>query len=122
MSPQRDPLSGEQSDCTPETGKTLSGKQRRFLRALAHDLRPVLQFGRSGWTPGLEKELDCVLDTHELVKVRVGRECPVELEEASRIIEEATRSHVVQVLGRILVVYRARAKDPTIRLPRRDEA
>lgn len=96
----------------------LTGKQRRFLRALAHELEPVVQIGQAGVTPGVLAEIGRALETHELVKIRVGKESPVGPDEAVEPIETETRSQVAQVIGRTLVVYRRRKKDPKIVLPK----
>ena len=95
----------------------LTGKQRRHLRGLAHHEKALVQIGRGGLTDGVMTELDQALETHELVKVRLGQDCPVDAAEAMPAIERATASHVAQHIGRTLVVYRQRAKDPKIELP-----
>lgn len=95
-----------------------TGKQRRYLRALAHELKPVVQIGHAGVTPGVLREIDSALLTHELIKIRVGTEAPLEPEDAAEPVEAGTRSAVVQVIGRTLVVYRRRKKDPKIVLPK----
>ena len=94
----------------------LSGKQRRQLRALAHPLEPVVRIGHGGLSPGVLAEIDGALETHELIKVKVASESPVEPKEAAPAIERSTRSQVAQIIGRILVVYRRRPKDSKIRL------
>ncbi|HTL98638.1 MAG TPA: ribosome assembly RNA-binding protein YhbY [Holophagaceae bacterium] len=50
----------------------LTPKQRQFLKAKAHSLKPVLQVGKAGVTPALIEELDRVVATHELVKVKLN--------------------------------------------------
>lgn len=95
----------------------LDGKQRRYLRALGHALSPVLQIGRGGVTPALVRELERALFHHELVKVRVGREAPAELRATAAEVAAATCSELAQVLGRTLLLYRRRAKEPAIQLP-----
>lgn len=94
----------------------LTGKQRRQLRALAHPLEPVVRVGHGGLSPGVLAEIDGALEAHELIKVKVASESPVEPREAAPAIESSTGSEVAQVIGRILVVYRRRQKDPKIRL------
>lgn len=98
--------------------RTLTGKQRRFLRALAHHLEPVVQIGTNGVTPGVIAEIDRALRTHELIKVRVSADSPLEAREAVEPIEAGTRSSAAQVIGRMLVLYRPRKKDPKIVLPK----
>ena len=52
----------------------LSNAQKRYLRGLAHALKPVLLVGAKGVTPSLLAELGDVLEQHELVKVKVAAE------------------------------------------------
>ena len=49
----------------------LAASQKRYLRTLAHPLKPVLQVGAKGVSPSLLSELDGALEHHELIKVRV---------------------------------------------------
>jgi RNA-binding protein len=94
----------------------LTGKQRRFLRALAHALDPLVRIGRSGLTDAVRAKLDEVLEIHELIKVKLGRECPLDVESAPLEVERATGAAVAQVIGRTLVVYRPRTEQPRIDL------
>ncbi|MCC6215387.1 MAG: ribosome assembly RNA-binding protein YhbY [Polyangiaceae bacterium] len=95
----------------------LDGKQRRFLRALGHPLAPVLQIGRGGATPAVVREVERAVAHHELIKVRVGREAPGELDEIGAALAGALGAELAQVLGRTLLLYRRRARDPVIQLP-----
>jgi RNA-binding protein len=95
----------------------LSGNQRRFLRALAHPLDPVLQIGHQGTTPAVLAQLDEALVAHELVKVRLGRECPDSVADAASAMEAGSGAAVVQTIGRTVVVYRPHPKRPTLVLP-----
>lgn len=101
---------------------TLTGKQRRHLRALGHDQKPVVQIGHAGLTPPVITAIDQALENHELVKIKVASEAPESAEELSPALEKATRSSVAQVIGRTLLVYRARKKDPRIVLPKAAKA
>jgi RNA-binding protein len=96
---------------------SLTGKQRRHLRALAHELKPVVHLGHAGLTDSVLAALDSALESHELVKVKLLSECPETPEEVAPRIEAGTRSAVAQVIGRTLVVYRRRKDKPVIRLP-----
>jgi RNA-binding protein len=99
---------------------SLTGKQRRHLRALAHDLKAVVQVGHSGLTPGVLAALENALETHELVKVKILTECPEDPRDMVEPLEKATRSSVAQVIGRTLIVYRRRKDKPIIQLPKAD--
>jgi RNA-binding protein len=95
----------------------LTGKQRRFLRARGHHLDPVVQVGKDGLTEGLIAALDVALNSHELVKVKLGESAGADRRSMGAAIAEAAGGELVQVLGRTVLVYRRRAKDPEIVLP-----
>lgn len=103
---------------TPQNSSHLTGKQRSYLRALAHSLKPIVQIGHGGLTDAVLRAIDGALQTHELIKVRVTGNEELSLSELSREIEKSTRSTVAQRIGKTLVVYRARKKDPAIILPK----
>lgn len=96
---------------------TLTGKQKRHLRALGHELHAVVQLGKEGSTPAVVLAADVQLEAHELIKVRLGRYAPDGCREAAELLAEATRSEVAQVLGKTFLLYRARSENPGIRLP-----
>ncbi len=95
----------------------LTGKQRRFLRGLGHDLDAVVQIGKGGITSTVLAALDEALLAHELVKVKLGRECPVERAEAAEDLASGTRSRVAQILGKTILLYRRHPNKPKIKLP-----
>jgi RNA-binding protein len=95
----------------------LNGKQRRFLRALGHHLEPVVLVGKEGISEGLVGALDVALDTHELIKVKLGESAGSDRRALGAAVAEAAGGELVQVLGRVVLVYRRRKKDPTIELP-----
>jgi RNA-binding protein len=96
----------------------LSGKQRRHLRALAHDLKPVVQVGKDGIDDGLIAAVDKALVDHELIKVKVGESAGLDRHDAAEDIAQKTKSEVAQVLGNIVILYRAHPDEPQIVLPR----
>lgn len=51
-------------------GSGLNGKQRKYLRGLAHGLEPRVHLGKHGLTDALLRNLDEVLEHHELVKLK----------------------------------------------------
>ena len=95
---------------------SLTNSQRRYLRGLAHDLKPVIQLGGKGVTPALLAEFQASLAHHELIKVKIG-EAPEGAAEVAPRLAEATGAEVAQVIGKTIVLYRRRKKDPEIRLP-----
>jgi RNA-binding protein len=96
----------------------LTGKQRSYLRALAHPLKPVVQIGHGGLTDAVLAAIDGALQTHELIKVRVTGTDEASASDLALEVEKRTRSSVAQVIGKTLIVYRGRKKDPVIVLPK----
>lgn len=96
----------------------LTGKQRRHLRALAHDMKPLVQVGKGGIDGGLIGAVDQALSDHELVKVKVGESAGLDRHEAAENLATATKSEVAQVLGNIVLLYRPDPEDPQIKLPK----
>jgi RNA-binding protein len=94
----------------------LTGKQKRHLRGLGHGLKPVVLIGKKEVDTGLIQETDAALAYHELIKVKVLENCPIDRHEAAEVLSEATRSDVAQVLGKTFLLYRP-AEKPTIVLP-----
>ena len=95
----------------------LTGRQRRYLRALGHHLHPVIQVGHEGVTEALAREADRQLETHELIKVRVAESSPQDRHEAAELLAARTGAQVAQVLGRTALLYRERKEKPEIVLP-----
>lgn len=48
----------------------LSGRQRKFLRGLAHSFQPVVHLGKGGLSEGVLAQIDRALADHELIKLR----------------------------------------------------
>lgn len=95
----------------------LTGKQKRALRALGHDMRPLVQVGRHGLSPGVLRQVEDCLLAHELVKVKVLEGAPRERRELARALAGATGAAVAQVLGRTVLLYRPHPEHPQIVLP-----
>ncbi|MGI5828977.1 MAG: YhbY family RNA-binding protein [Bradymonadia bacterium] len=97
-------------DLSPE----FTGAQRRQLRALAHDYKPVVLVGHGGVSPSLIDALAQALYDHELVKVKVLNNFEGEIEDVAQDLAIGTNSALVQKLGRILLFYRQNPDDPKI--------
>jgi RNA-binding protein len=100
----------------------LTGKQRRHLRALGHELKPIVQVGKGGIDDGLVAALDQALADHELVKVKIGEGAGLDRQDAADELAQKTGSEVAQVLGYTVLLYRADPEDPKIKLPRAKQA
>jgi RNA-binding protein len=96
----------------------LTGKQRRFLRARAHSLRPVVTVGNAGVTPALLSEIDSSLEHHELLKIKVSSDGREERELIGVMICAELGCEPIAEIGKMLVVYR-QAEEPRLVLPAR---
>lgn len=95
----------------------LTGKQKRYLRSLGHHLEPVVQIGKQGLTEAVTAAIDAALLQHELIKLRIGTECPEDRYELVERLAPAVRAEVGQVMGRTALLFRKRKKDSKIELP-----
>ncbi|GAW93338.1 ribosome assembly RNA-binding protein YhbY [Calderihabitans maritimus] len=95
----------------------LTGKQRRFLRAMGTGLDPILQVGKGGITEALLKQVDEALEARELIKIRILPNSGREPKEVGKNLAVQTGAELVQVIGRNLLLYRRSQKKPTIELP-----
>jgi len=96
----------------------LSNKQRKYLRALANTLKPMIQMGKEGTKDTFIRQLDMMLDSHELVKVNVLETSPMSAHEAANYFVERLEANYVQDIGRKFVLYREAKEDPQISLPK----
>ena len=83
----------------------LKGSQRKYLRAQAHHLKPLVMVGAKGVTVGLIGSVTLALADHELIKVKFV-ECKDAKKEISAQIAQATQSELVGLIGNIAILYR----------------
>ncbi|HET9958423.1 MAG TPA: ribosome assembly RNA-binding protein YhbY [Polyangiaceae bacterium] len=122
-SPSKSAPTSKKPAAAPRTAAPLelTGAQRRFLRAMAHDFKPIVQIGRGGLTDAVASAIDTALETHELIKVKLSADASLEGDEIAAGVEQRTGSSVAQVIGHTLLLYRRRAEKPSIVLPKRKE-
>ena len=101
----------------PTSGIALTPTQRRFLRAQAHPLNPVVLIGDAGLTEAVLKEIGASLKAHELIKVKVAGDERAEREQMLETICQTLDAAPVQHIGKTLVIYKPGEK-PKLKLPR----
>lgn len=84
----------------------MKGRDRAELRAEAHHLNPTVHVGKEGLSSSLIKSLDDTLRTHELVKVKLGKNADVKPKDTAAELARASKSEVIQVIGRTATFYR----------------
>jgi RNA-binding protein len=95
----------------------LTPQQRKFLKAQAHNLKPVVMIGGNGLTEAVIKEAGRALAAHELIKIRVMNDDRAQREAWLTEICAATGGAPVQHIGKLLLIYKP-AEEPKLVLPR----
>ena len=96
----------------------LTGKQKRYLRSLAHPLKPIFQVGKAGVNANLIRQVSDALEARELIKVSVLNNCPQSRDEVGTEISEKCAAEWVQSIGHTLVFYKQSQENRHIVLPR----
>jgi RNA-binding protein len=92
----------------------LTPRQRQFLKAQAHPLKAHVHIGKSGLTPALAAELDVMLDSLELMKIKLNQNADEDLDTAgAQLAAQVPGLEVVRTLGKTLLVYRSSRTRPT---------
>ena len=99
-------MDGQLLQRTRNPADTMKGRERAELRAEAHHLSPTVHVGKEGLSASLITSLDDTLRTHELVKVKLGKNADVKPKDAAGALALATKSEVIQVIGRTATFYR----------------
>lgn len=84
----------------------MTTKQRAYLKSLAMTMDPIFQIGKNSMTPELTKAVEEALEVRELIKVSVLQNCADDPKELASMLAERTRSQVVQVIGKKIVLYK----------------
>ena len=95
---------------------TLTGKQKNYLRGIAHTLNPVVSIGNKGLTEAVMLEIESALEHHELIKVKLPSNSKTEKVALLASITGQAQAEPVQMIGRIGVIYRP-ASQPKLMLP-----
>lgn len=96
----------------------MTSKQRSYLKGLAMNIEPIFQVGKSSLTPELTEAVQEAIDKRELIKVSVLKNCFDDPKMIAEALADRTRSQVVQVIGKKIVLYKRNNNNPKIELPR----
>lgn len=96
----------------------MTSKQRSYLKGLAMNIDPIFQIGKSSLTPEIVEAVSESFNTRELIKISVLKNCFDDPRAIAEALAERTRSDVVQVIGKKIVLYKKNKDNPKIELPR----
>ena len=104
-----------------ESSVGLASFQKKYLRGIAHSLRPLVHVGKGGLTTSIYAAVDEQLARHELIKVRLLD--PEDKKAMAKELAAAVHAEIAGIVGHIAILYRAseddeRENDP-ISLPSR---
>ena len=98
----------------------MTSKQRAYLKGLAMTMDPILQLGNGRLTPENTAAVDEALAARELIKISVLQNCLEDPRQMAEVLAERTRSQIVQVIGKKIVLYReGKNEKKKIELPRK---
>ena len=84
----------------------MTSKQRAYLKGLAMTIDPIFQIGKASLTPELIEGVREAIEKRELIKISVLKNCFDDPKELAQILAERTRSEVVQVIGKKIVLFK----------------
>lgn len=96
----------------------ITGKQRSYLKSLAHDIDPTVYIGKAGVTDNVIKEIDMCLEARELVKVKLQDGCVMEPKDVANDMAAKLEAEFVQAIGRRFTLYRQSKENKKIELPK----
>ncbi len=92
----------------------MTSKQRAYLRSLASNIDAIIQIGKDGVGDNLIEQVDGAIKNRELIKLTVLETSPIAAADAAIEIAERTKSEVVQIIGRKIVLFRRNPQKPKI--------
>ncbi len=97
----------------------LTNNQKKYLRSMAHDLKPFVMIGQHGLSDSVVNELESTLLKHGLLKIKLRVSDRKEKQQIVDKIILLSKAVLVQVIGGVLVIYRPFEDNPNIILPRK---
>ena len=95
----------------------MTSKQRAYLKGKASIIEPIFQVGKASLTPEFTNAIEEALEARELIKISVLKNCLDDPKEIAQVLSERTRSDVVQVIGKKIVLYKESKNNKKIILP-----
>ena len=88
----------------------MTSKQRAYLKSISGTYDPIFQIGKGSITPELCEAVNEALTARELIKLSVLKNCADDPHTIAQILAERTRSEVVHVIGKKIVLFRQNPK------------
>ncbi|GIP25061.1 putative RNA-binding protein YqeI [Paenibacillus sp. J23TS9] len=95
----------------------LTGKQKRYLRSLAHHLDPIFQVGKGGTNDQLVRHINDAIEKRELMKISILNNCLDDKNEIAEELAEKSKAELVQIIGSTIILYKESKDYKQIELP-----
>ena len=95
----------------------LSESQKKYLRGLGHELKPLIMVGDAGLSEGLLAEFESTLLYHELIKVRIKSGDRAARDEMISELCSQSGAELIQKIGNIALLFRSNPDKQRIRIP-----
>ena len=80
--------------------------RRQSLKAQAHHLKPVILLGAKGLTEAVIAETHSVLQTHELIKIKINGAAKEDRLAMANELCQQLKAELVQMIGYTIIIYR----------------
>ncbi|MBP1947605.1 ribosome assembly RNA-binding protein YhbY [Virgibacillus litoralis] len=95
----------------------LTGKQKRFLRSKANQLKPIFQVGKTGVNDNMIEQISEALEKRELIKVSILQNCMEDKNTVAEKLSAGAEAEVAQIIGNNIVLYKESQENKHIQLP-----
>ena len=95
----------------------LSDSQKKYLRGLGHQCKPVVTVSDAGLSKSVMQEFESAISHHELIKIRIRASSR---EHRDTLIDELCHlgsADLIQRIGNVALIYRPDPEDARIKLP-----
>jgi RNA-binding protein len=92
----------------------LTPRQRAQLKSIGQNQKPLLMIGKDGLTDTVLTQLEALIERHELVKIKLLNTVETDRHELAAELETKARAQLVQVIGRMVLMYRRHPKKPKL--------
>lgn len=96
----------------------MTSKQRAYLKSLASNIDPIFQIGKGSLTPEVTEAVSEAFNKRELIKIAVLKNCLDDPRAIAEALAERTKSQVVHVIGKKIVLYKESKDHKKIELPK----
>lgn len=97
-----------------DTKIMLTPKNKAYLKGLANHLKPQINLGKGEIDDGVISSINNSLEAHELIKIKVLQNSNELCNDLASEITKKTKSELVDIIGRTIILYRESKKNHKI--------